>query len=170
MGFLLLGVDSLIAGMAIGPVVERRWRLPLAVLFGIADAVVFLLAAGLGWQLFSEGVSVALGTGVLVAMGLWLLVVAAGTQRAAAYWPVWVLPWVLTLDNLAYGVAGDHPAGSLLGHAGEQAMSSALLGLAGLLVAVVLPRVLPAMHRRTVAAQFAGAALVLASGGLLLLG
>ena len=44
MGFLLLGVDSLIAGMAIGPVVERRWRLPLAALFGIADAAVFLLA------------------------------------------------------------------------------------------------------------------------------
>src|SRR3712207_6968180 len=51
----------------------------------------------------------------------YLLVVAAGTRRVAAAWPVWVLPWTLTLDNLAYGLAGEGTAGSLLGQAGEQA-------------------------------------------------
>jgi hypothetical protein len=169
MGFLLLGVDSLIAGTAIGPVVDRRSRLPLAVLFGVADAVGFLIAAGLGWQL-SDDMSVALETGILVALGLWLLVVAAGMRRVAGNWPVWVVPWALTLDNLAYGLVGDHSAGSLLGPAGEQALSSALLALVGLLVAVVLPRVLPVMERRATAYRVAGGALILAAGGLVLLG
>jgi hypothetical protein len=169
MGFLLLGVDSLIAGVAISPIVERRWRLPLAALFGVADAVVFLIAVGLGWQL-SEGVTAAVEIGTLAALSLWLLVVATGTRRVAELWPVWVLPWALTLDNLAYGVVGDHSAGSLLGHAGEQALSSSLLALAGVLVGVALPRVVPAMARRVVAVRFAGAALLLATGGVVLLG
>jgi hypothetical protein len=166
MGFLLLGVDSLIAGMAIGAIVDRRWRLPLAALFGVADAVAFLIAAGLGWQL-SEGVTLALGTGTLAALAVWLLVVAAGTRRFAELWPVWLLPFALTLDNLAYGAVGDQPTAW---HAGEQALSSSLLALVGLLAAVAVARMLPAMDRRAVAVRFAGAALLLATGGLLLLG
>jgi len=169
MGFLLLGVDSLIAGTAIGPIVDRRSRLKLAALFGVADGVGFLLAAGLGWQL-SGDMSVALQTGILVALGLWLLVVAAGMRRVAGNWPVWIVPLALTLDNLAYGLVGEHSAGSLFGHAGEQAASSALLALIGLLVAVVLPRALPVMERRTAAYRVAGGALLLAAGGLVLLG
>jgi hypothetical protein len=168
MGFLLLGIDSLIAGIAISPMVERRWRLPLVALFGVADAVAFLIAAGLGWQL-SAGVTEVLGIGTLAALALWLLVVAAGTRRAAELWPVWVVPIALTMDNLAYGVASDY-SGSLLGHAAEQALSSSLLALIGLYVAGVLPRALPALERRAVAVRFAGAALLIATGGFLLLG
>jgi hypothetical protein len=164
MGFLLLGVDSLIAGVAIGTIVERRWRLPLAALFGVADAAAFLIAAGLGWQL-SEGLTLALGTGTLAALGVWLLVVAAGTRRVAELWPVWVVPFALTLDNLAYGAVGDHSAGWL-----EQALSSSLLALIGLVAAAALPRVLPVTERRAVAVRFAGTALLLATGGFLLLG
>jgi hypothetical protein len=169
MGFLLLGIDSLIACIAIGALVDRRSRLWLAGLFGVADGVAFLIAAGLGWQL-SEGVTVALGTGTLAALGVWLLVVAAGTRRFAELWPVWALPFALTLDNLAYGAVGDHSAGWLLGHAGEQALSSSVLALIGLFVAGVLPRMLPVTERRAVAVRFAGAALLLATGGLVLLG
>jgi len=168
MGFLLLGVDSLIAGIAIGAIVDRHRRLPLAALFGVADAVVFLIAVGLGWQL-SVGVTEVLEIGALGALGLWLIVVAAGTRRVAELWPVWVVPIALTVDNLAYGVANDY-SGSLLGHAGEQALSSSVLAVIGLLVAGALPRVLPAMERRAVAIRFAGAALLIATGGVLLLG
>jgi hypothetical protein len=168
MGFLLLGIDSLIACMAIGAIVDKRWRLPLAAMFGVADGAAFLIGAGLGWQL-SEGVTIALGTGTLAALGLWLLLVATGTRRAAELWPVWVVPIALTMDNLAYGVASDY-SGSLLGHAAEQALSSSLLALIGLYVAGVLPRALPALERRAVAVRFAGAALLIATGGFLLLG
>ena len=170
MGFLLLGIDSLIACLAIGAIVDRRWRLPLVALFGVADAAAFLIGAGLGWQL-SAGVTEVLGIGTLAALGLWLLVVAAGTRRAAELWPVWVLPFALTLDNLAYGAVGDHSTGWLFGHAGEQALSSSLLALVGLVAAaVVLPRALPVMESRAVAVRFAGASLLLATGGFLLLG
>jgi hypothetical protein len=169
MGFLLLGIDSLIACIAIGAIVDRRWRLPLVALFGLADGAVFLIGAGLGWQL-SAGLTEVLAIGTLAALAGWLLVVAAGTRRAAELWPVWVLPFALTVDNLAYGAVGDHSAGWLLGHAGEQALSSSLLALVGLLAAaVVLPRVLPVMERRA-AVRFAGAALLLATGGFVLLG
>jgi hypothetical protein len=169
MGFLLLGIDSLIACMAIGAIVDRRWRLPLVALFGVADAVAFLIAGGLGWQL-SEGMTLALGTGTLAALAVWLLVVAAGTRRFTELWPVWLLPVALTLDNLAYGAVGDHSASWLLGHAAEQALSSSLLALVGLLGAVALSRLLPVMDRRAIAVRFAGAALLLATGGFLLLG
>ena len=169
MNFLLLGVDSLIAGIAICAIVSPRARVPLAALFGIADGVVFLFGAGLGWRL-PGALPEVLEIGTLVAVGLYLVVVAAGTRRVAAHWPLWVLPWALTMDNLAYGVAGEHSGASLFAHAGEQALSSSLLALVGLLAAVLLPRVVPAMEQRAAATRFAGGALVLAAGGFALMG
>jgi hypothetical protein len=168
MNFLLLGIDSLIVGMAVCLLVDPKARLPLAALFGVADAVGFMIGAGLGWQL-SAGVAVAVQTGTLVALGLYLVVVAAGVQRLAS-WPVWVVPWALTLDNITYGLAGDHSMGALLQDAGQQALSSSLLAFAGLMVALVLPRALPGMQQRALAARFAGGALVLAAGGFAFLG
>ena len=168
MGFLLLGIDSLIACMAIGAIVDRRWRLPLVAAFGVADATAFLIGAGLGWTI-SAGVTEVLEIGTLAALGVWLIVVAASTRRMAELWPLWVLPLALTMDNLAYGVASDY-SGSLVGHAAEQGLSSALLALVGLHVAGVLPRVAPALRSRAVAVRFAGAALVVATGVLFLLG
>jgi hypothetical protein len=162
MGFLLLGIDSLIACVAIGAIVDRRWRLPLVALFGVADGTAFLIGAGLGWTL-SAGLTEVLEVGTLAALGLYLLVVAAGSRRLAEL-PVWLVPIALIADNLAYGVAYS---GSLLGHAAEQALSSSLLALVGLLaVAAVLPRV----ERRAAAVRFAGGALLVAAGGFVLLG
>lgn len=169
MGFLLLGLDSLIACLAIGPIVGRRSRLPLAALFGVADGVGFLIGSAFGWQISSD-VSDVLQTGILVALGLYLLVISAFTQRVAARWPVWILPWALSIDNLTYGLIGDHATGSLLEQAGQQALSSGLFALVGLLVGVVLPRVLPVMQRRAVAGGVAGGALILAAGVMLLAG
>ena len=168
MGFLLLGIDSFIACMAIGAIVDKRWRLPLAALFGIADGCAFLIGAGLGWTI-SQGVTEVLEIGTLAALGVWLVVVAAGTRRFADLWPVSLLPIALTLDNLAYGVASDY-SGSLVGHAAEQALASSLLALVGLYAAAVLPRVVPALQSRAVAVRFAGAALLIATGVFLLIG
>jgi hypothetical protein len=167
MGFLLLGIDSFIACMAIGAIVDRRWRLPLAALFGLADGAAFLIGAGLGWTI-SESVTEFLVVGTLAALAYYLIV-AAGSRLVKASWAVWVVPFALTMDNLAYGVASDY-SGSLAGHAAEQALSSALLALIGLYVAGVLPRVVPALQSRAVAVRFAGVALLLATGGFLLLG
>jgi hypothetical protein len=164
MGFLLLGIDSLIACFAIGALVDRRWRLPLAALFGIADGGAFLIGAGLGWTI-SAGLTEVLEIVMLAGLGFWLVVVSAGTRRLAEY-SVWLVPFALTVDNLAYGVASDY-SGSLGGHAAEQAASSGLLAFAGLAVgAAVLPR----LQLRVNAVRVAGGALLLAAGGFALLG
>jgi hypothetical protein len=165
MGLLLLGLDSLIVCLAVGLIVEGRSRFGLAALFGVADGLAFLVAAGLGWQLFSDGASAVLTAGMLVALALYLLVVAAGTQRVAARWPVWVLPAVLVFDNLTYGLL--RPDGPLLQEAGAQALSSALLALAGLLAAAAIR---PAIEDRVVPNRVAGGALLLAAVGLVLVG
>jgi hypothetical protein len=167
MGLLLLGLDSLIVCLAIGLIVDGRSRVKLAALFGIADGLAFLVGAGLGWQLFSDGASGILQSGIVVAMGLYLLVVAAGTRHVSARWPVWVLPAALIFDNLTYGLVGDHATGSLLQHAGEQALSSALLALVGLLAGAALR---PVIERRAAPTRVAGGALLLAACGLVLLG
>jgi len=166
MGFLLLGIDSLIAGIAVGALIDRRSRPHFAALFGIADGVAFLVGAGLGWGLFSTGVSEVVEVGALAALGLYLLVVAAGVTRLTAYWPVWLVPFALIADNLTYGLAGE-TNGSVVGHAATQAVSSSLLAFAGLLIAAWLPRVFPAART---APRFAGAGLLVAAGALLLVG
>ena len=167
MNFLLLGIDSFIACIAIGALIDRGSRLRLAALFATADLVGFLVGAGLGWQI-SGGMTGALTTGILVSLGVYLVVVAAATTRVAATWTIWGVPFVLTLDNLAYGLVGDHSAGALLQDGAQQALSSSLMALAGLLVAVMLWRVLPTMAGRST--RFAGGALIVAAGGLALLG
>jgi hypothetical protein len=167
MGLLLLGLDSLIVCLAIGVVVEGGSRLKLAALFGAADGVAFLVGAGLAWQFLSDRASTALTSGLLVAMALYLLVVAAGSQRVAARWPVWVLPAALVFDNLTYGLFGDHAAGAVLQQAGAQALSSALLALLGLLAAAALR---PVITHRAAPDRVAGGALLLAAAGLVLVG
>ncbi len=168
MSLLLLGLDSLIVCLAVGLLVDGRSRLKLAALFGVADGVAFLIGAGLGWQLFSKGASTVLTSAMLVALAVYLLVVAAGTQRVAARWPVWVLPAVLVFDNLTYGLFGEHAVGSLLEQAGAQALSSALLALVGLLAAGALR---PAFEGRPATPnRVAGGALLLAAAGLVLVG
>jgi tellurite resistance protein TehA-like permease len=104
---------------------------------------------------------------MLVAMAVYLLVVAAGTQRVAGRWPVYLLPVELVFDNLTYGLLGDHAAGSVFEQAGAQALSSALLALVGLLAAAALRPVI--VHRAT-PNQVAGGALLLAAAGLVLVG
>ena len=162
MNFLLLGIDSLIACLAIGALVDRRSWVRLAALFAAADAGAFLIGAGLGWGLMSQAASELIGMGTLVLLGVYLLVVAAGTAQVTARRAVWVLPFALTLDNLAFGLAGE-PTSSVL----AQALSSGMLAYLGLFAAAWLPRVLPA---RVEATKVAGAALLIGAGALFLVG
>jgi hypothetical protein len=166
MNFLLLGIDSLIACIAIGALVEKRSRMWLAGLFGLADGVGFLIGAGLGWALVSEAVSEVVEMGALVVLGVYLLVVATSTAQLTGRWAVWALPFVLTVDNLTYGLAGEQ-TGSIGGEALAQTLSSGMLAYLGLAVAVWLPRVLPVKVETT---RVAGAALLVGAGGLALLG
>ena len=161
MNFLLLGIDSLIACLAIGALVDRRSWVWLAALFAAADAGAFLIGAGLGWGLMSQAASELIGMGTLVLLGVYLLVVAAGTAQVTARRAVWLLPVALTLDNLAFGMAGE-PTSSVL----AQALSSGMLAYLGLFAAGWLPRVAPKIE----ATRVAGAALLIGAGALLFVG
>jgi hypothetical protein len=161
MNFLLLGIDSLIACLAIGALVDRRSWVRLAALFAAADAGAFLLGAGLGWGVMSQAASELIGMGTLVLLGVYLLVVAAGTAQVTARRAVWLLPFALTLDNLAFGMAGE-PTSSVL----AQALSSGMLAYLGLFAAAWLPRVAPKLE----ATRVAGAALLIGAGALFLVG
>jgi hypothetical protein len=70
MGFLLLGIDSLIACVAIGALVERGTRVRLAALFALADGIGFLLGVGLGWAFVTEAVSSVVATGAFAVHGV----------------------------------------------------------------------------------------------------
>ena len=166
MSFLLLGIDSLIACIAIGALVEPKTRVKLAALFGLADGVVFLIGAGLGWVFLSEAVSTVVETGALVVLGVYLLVVATAATQLSTRWWIWALPLVLTVDNLTYGLAGEQ-TGPLGGEALAQALSSSMLAYLGLFAAVWLPR---AFGGKIEATRIAGASLLVGAGALLLVG
>jgi hypothetical protein len=166
MNFLLLGIDSLIACLAIGALVDRRSWVWLALLFGVADAGAFLIGAGLGWGLMSEAASEVIEMGTLVLLGVYLLVVAASMGQITARWAVWVLPFALTVDNLTFGLAGEQ-TGSIPGEALAMLLSSGMLAYLGLFAAGWLPRVLPAKVEAT---KVAGAALLIGAGALVLVG
>jgi len=166
MNFLLLGIDSFIACMAIGALVERRSWVWLAALFAVCDAVGFLIGAGLGWGLMSGAASEVVEMGTLVLLGVYLLVVTAATAQMTAHWAIWVLPFALTVDNLTFGLAGEQ-TGSIPGEALAQALSSGMLAFLALFVAVWLPRVLPGKVEAT---RIAGATLLIGAGALFLVG
>jgi hypothetical protein len=166
MNFLLLGLDSLIACIAIGALVDRRSWVWLAGLFGLADGVAFLIGAGLGVGLLSAAASEVVEMGTLVLLGVYLLVVAAGTAQMTARWAIWLLPLALTMDNLTFGLAGEQ-TGTLGGEALAQTLSSGMLAYLGLFVAVLLPRVLGAKVEAT---RIAGASLLIGAGALFVVG
>jgi hypothetical protein len=172
MGFLLLGIDSLIACIAVGPIISRRWSVPFAALFGICDGGGFLIGSAFRWEV-PENVGTVITTTLLVALGLYWIAIAifAGTpQVSSSRGLVWALPFVLCIDNITFGLVGNHP-GAIFAQAGEQVLSSALLAWVGLTVGLGLARVLPVTRRHAAVANgVAGGALILASGVLLMVG
>ncbi len=170
MGFLLLGVDSLIACIAIGGIVSKRARLPLAACFGLGDGLGFLLGTAFHWSV-SDQVANVVETGVLLALGAYWIAIAVLARKATGTKWVWILPWVLSIDNITYGLIDHAWSHSVAVQAIEQAISSALLGLIGLYIGVALTRAVPAMQRSRLAAMgFAGGALIVAAGVELLVG
>ena len=128
MGFLLLGIDSLIACIAVGPIISRRWSVPFAALFGICDGGGFLLGSVFHWGV-PYNVSNVLTTAILIALGIYWIAIATfarTTQVSSSRWLVWALPFALSIDNVTFGLVSDHP-GAVFAQAGEQALSSALL-------------------------------------------
>lgn len=170
MSFLLLGIDSLIVGLAIGPILDRRAVLPLAGFFGLCDGVGFVIGSAFHWQV-SDSVATPVAMAVMVSLGLYWIVLAGVARRTARTGWVWILPVVMSIDNITFGLIDGHWTTSVAGQATEQALSSALLALIGLGVSIAAARTVPALQRsRILATGVAGGALLLAAPLYLLVG
>jgi putative Mn2+ efflux pump MntP len=115
MGFLLLGIDSLIACIAVGPIVSRRMAVPFALLVGVGDGAGFLIGSAFHWSM-PDNVSSVLETSVLVALGVYWIAIAILSKQAAmaeqqskSRWGVWILPWVLSVDNATWPWPTESP-------------------------------------------------------------
>jgi hypothetical protein len=173
--WLLLGVDSLIASIAVGPIMERKWSVlvPFAVLFGVADGGGYLLGTVLHWS-FPDNLDFLAPT-VVAVIGVYWIAVAIISRRAAtaednpkARWGVWILPLLLSLDNITYGaVDGISSSTSVWVSASEQALSSLIQAGAGLAIGIAIAYSIPAVRRHIwLANGVAGGAMIVAAGVL----
>lgn len=178
MGFLLLGVDSLVACIAIGPIISRRWAVPLALLFGLGDGLGFLIGSALHWSV-PGNVGNIVPTAILVALGIYWIAIAIFAKKAAiaeqqakSRWGVWILPWALSIDNITYGlVDGVSKGASVWVSAGQQALWSAVQAGIGLAIGIGIAYAFPALRRRMALANgICGVALIVAAGALLVVG
>lgn len=180
MGFLLLGVDSLIACIALGPIMSRRLGAlsTLVVLFGVGDGGGFLLGSAFHWSI-SDSLSTVLQTTILCALGCYWIGIAVFSKKAAeaeqkskSHWAIWVLPWALSIDNVTFGLVDGVPAhASVWASAGEQALSSSVQAGIGLAIGIAIVAAFPVMRRRMALANgIAGAMLIAAAGALLVVG
>ena len=177
MGFLLLGVDSLIACIAVGPLVGRKIAVPFALLFGVGDGLGYLLGCALHWS-YPDSLGF-LAPAVVAVIGLYWIGVAVVSKKAAAaeassksHWGIWILPWLLSLDNISYGaVDGVSHGASIMLSATEQAVSSAVQAGVGLAIGMGLAYAIPAVRRRAwLSSAVAGGAMLAAAGALYAVG
>ena len=97
---------------------------------------------------------------------------AAAEENPRARWGVWILPWLLSLDNITFGaVDGVSNGASIWLSAFEQSLSSALQAGIGLAIGIGLAYSIPALRRRMwLANATAGGAMIIAAGVLHLVG
>jgi hypothetical protein len=178
MGFLLLGVDSLIACIAVGPIMAKRRMVVLssfALLFGVGDGGGYLLGTAFHYSM-PNALSGSVEYGVMLALGIYWLAVALISRGAAkaemsskSHWGVWILPWLLSIDNISYGVVSGVPAHfSVWASAGEQALSSAVQAGIGLAIGIGVVAAFPALRRRMPLANAVAGILIILGAGFML--
>ena len=174
-GWLLLGTDSLIACIAIGPMMSRRMSLlvPLALLFGVGDGLGYLLGCALHWSYPDSWGNLA--PAVVALLGAYWVGVAIVSRKAAraeespkARWGVWILPWLLSLDNITYGAVDgvSHGASAYLS-AFEQFASSAIQAGVGLAIGIGIAYSIPAVRRHVWLANGVAGGLMIIGAGVL---
>lgn len=178
MGFLLLGIDSLIACIAVGPMIRRRWSVPFVVLFGTCDGGGFLLGSAFHWSMpaSASNITEVVALGVLglywIGTAIFSRQAALADQRSRSHWGVWILPFALSVDNISYGlVDGVSKNASAWQSAGVQALSSAILAGIGLMAGIGITYAIPALRRRMALANgVCGVALLIACSVILMAG
>jgi putative Mn2+ efflux pump MntP len=167
---LLLGLDSLAAGLGIGmsPPGPGRWRLALA--FAACDGLASLLGAALSAERLAAYLSWSewLGPLALGSYGVYVMLLTARRHRSppgAAERPAGpltlVLPLCLSLDNLLVGVGPDVIGWQVVPAAAFVGCLSGLLALSGLELGAVIRSRLPAR------AEWAGGGVLVLTASIL---
>ena len=149
MGFLTLGIDSFIACLAVGALVNKKQWFAFAALFGVLDSGGFLLGHALHWEM-SEDVAEVISVAALVALGLYLVAVAIFSQKVANTKVMWALPFALTLDNITFGLMDNAWSSSVSVSAVEQLLSSALMAGVGIMLSTAIVRAFPKVHQNKI--------------------
>ncbi|HTU73014.1 MAG TPA: hypothetical protein VMG38_05800 [Trebonia sp.] len=146
---------------------------PLALLFGLGDGLGYLLGCALHWSYPDSWGNLA--PAVVALLGAYWIVVAIISRRAAAAegnprarWGVWILPWLLSLDNITYGaVDGVSHGASVYLSAFEQFASSAIQAGVGLAIGIGVAHSIPAVRRRAWLANGVAGGLMIIGAGVL---
>jgi uncharacterized membrane protein YhaH (DUF805 family) len=111
-------------------------------------------------------------TAVLVGLGLYWLGIALYARRLAETRWLWALPFVLSIDNITFGLIDHAWSHSVAVQAIKQLISSSGFALLGLVASAAVLRAIPGSRQRsaTFAAAFAGAACIVAAPILLAIG
>jgi hypothetical protein len=81
---------------------------------------------------------------------------------------VWILPWLLSLDNITYGaVDGVSNGASVWTSAVEQALSSLIQAGAGLAIGIAIAYSIPAVRRHLWLANATAGGLMIVGAGVL---
>jgi hypothetical protein len=173
--WLLLGTDSLIACIAVGPIMQRRLSVlvPFTLLFGVGDGLGYLLGCALHWS-YPDNLGFLAPT-VVAVIGVYWIAVALVSRKAAAAednpkarWGVWILPWLLSLDNITYGaVDGVSHGASIWLSAFEQFASSAIQAGVGLAIGIAIAYSIPALRRHMWMANATAGGLMIVGAGVL---
>ncbi|HUN35372.1 MAG TPA: hypothetical protein VMU95_25505 [Trebonia sp.] len=148
--------------------------IPFTLLFGLGDGLGYLLGCALHWSYPDSWGNFA--PAVVALLGAYWIVVAIISRNAAkaeerpakARWGVWVLPWLLSLDNITYGaVDGVSHGASIYLSAFEQFASSAIQAGVGLAIGIGVAYSIPAVRRHMWLANGVAGGLMIIGAGVL---
>jgi hypothetical protein len=145
----------------------------LAVLFGLGDGLGYLLGCAIHWSYPDSWSN--FGPTVVALLGAYWIVVAIISRKAAkaeenpkARWGVWILPVLLSLDNITYGaVDGVSNGASIYLSAFEQFLSSVLQAGVGLAIGIGIAYSIPAVRRHVWLANATAGGLMIIGAGVM---
>jgi len=131
-GFLL-SADSLVMSLALGPLVTSpASRFRLAAMFGACDGLAVLAGAALGQGVWGSAVAEKAVPLYALAYGICCLVAAHWNRFRANPRLAFVLPVLMSFDNLAYGVGAGPLTAGIMERALFLGLMSSALAMLGL--------------------------------------
>jgi putative Mn2+ efflux pump MntP len=135
----LLGVDSFVVSAALGPMFKPSgpgWR--MAVAFGACDAIAFVIGSAFCGAAWIGQVTGPTLPAAVLAYGLYVLAAARWSSHRVSTRPVYLLPVLMSFDNLVDSLLAGPPGGGVFGQALLLGFASGALSLLGLVAGRLL--------------------------------